>query len=1056
MLSLFIQLQAELDAVSCQHKPKSSVGTNNGLVIPESCFSPLRRVRRVASSLVVLPWSPDEAHVALSPSMDVLVDRSVLDKEPFCTLFVVHAEAAKETYGRRSTKSEVHISRKEFEDIDALGPAQAWLALAFASSEEEGGNIVDTSQVTDDLLNVYVQFHWRLHSISERHANDYLYNERKRRGFRFSLGKCTKRGRRVSPPGDPRENGEPSLSIPRRTRVEAATVSAKKKRATSEVGTFSTGPNASADRSSHTPNPAKEKKTRKKKKDKLAQGPTAPLRTQPSRPASHRDNLSRMMIQETDVVMNLRRGRDLGLDHSPKESLSDSGPVSLKKVKNVSSDTSQDKKASTSTEAIPMEVADTVVMRKNPPPTASTRTVKKPTLPRKPKKTRPKNLKAAGDLEPQVAKRRRSNDGSAMPVVSTEAAPDKANQGTYHVWSIHDSREDVVAGSSSSMEKTSGKWSRKDSAPPPQRTSDPHTPMDMSSDSRPVVPLPSTSKAKTAGTRLAPPAPALDTSVPRTPEDVESLLREAAFEAQTLLRAANEPRATVWEHEEEEDSSDDEDELDVPLKLLVAKAQASSKDSTTPGPSKPTVPSTLKIPSTLPVPQSLPKLPLYGYPPMWAQSRQEVCESFDWFRSYQGGVYFIHDMVKGYLLSAFSASRDIFHHRGKLIISHGGGRGAESTHKNLSDTPLHASDQLAEDRSVRALLKTMELKRPMVLIIDDKYNLFPFDLASRNCTYAVLGFYRIAHAWAEKQSARGVEGQVVVRYKFAFQWCQEQGDPWWWNSAGANYDPSNPPLLANILNDPSRQNAMPSITQTYPICNTCAQASPQVFAEGWMCLKPTCATFFTLNNIAAPPYLSYSDNFLQPVPFSWENLGDMRPPIPSPNPENGIATGRHSCRGALLTNYFSQNTGEEYHYVAGTENTVPWNEAPAAVEGARKLINERMKQALNNDYHFNEVLSAGYMEKQKMAFHSDAERGLGPTVASLSLGASAYMHFRQHAHFVKELPKDCSREVLSLYLKHGDVVVMEGADIQKYYEHTVVPLNFRIAATARFIDNSGH
>ena len=37
------------------------------------------------------------------------------------------------------------------------------------------------------------------------------------------------------------------------------------------------------------------------------------------------------------------------------------------------------------------------------------------------------------------------------------------------------------------------------------------------------------------------------------------------------------------------------------------------------------------------------------------QSRQEVCESFDWFRSYQSGVYHANGLVKGYLLSAFSA-----------------------------------------------------------------------------------------------------------------------------------------------------------------------------------------------------------------------------------------------------------------------------------------------------------------------------------------------------------------------------------------------------------------
>jgi hypothetical protein len=64
--------------------------------------------------------------------------------------------------------------------------------------------------------------------------------------------------------------------------------------------------------------------------------------------------------------------------------------------------------------------------------------------------------------------------------------------------------------------------------------------------------------------------------------------------------------------------------------------------------------------------------------------------------------------------------------------------------------------------------------------------------------YVVLGFYRIAHAWgnvfwspgsltasslfsfiaAESQSASNERGRVV-RYKFAFQWCESQGEPWW-------------------------------------------------------------------------------------------------------------------------------------------------------------------------------------------------------------------------------------------------------------------------------------
>ena len=59
--------------------------------------------------------------------------------------------------------------------------------------------------------------------------------------------------------------------------------------------------------------------------------------------------------------------------------------------------------------------------------------------------------------------------------------------------------------------------------------------------------------------------------------------------------------------------------------------------------------------------------------------------------------------------------------------------------------------------------------------------------------------------------------------------------------------------------------------------------------------------------------------------------------------------------------------GEPYQYVGGTANTVTWDQAPRAVISARELILQRMKQALGIDGGFNEVLSAAYMEKQKMA-----------------------------------------------------------------------------------------
>ncbi|KAF8265233.1 hypothetical protein EI94DRAFT_364661 [Lactarius quietus] len=164
-------------------------------------------------------------------------------------------------------------------------------------------------------------------------------------------------------------------------------------------------------------------------------------------------------------------------------------------------------------------------------------------------------------------------------------------------------------------------------------------------------------------------------------------------------------------------------------------------------------------------------------PPIWAESRQEVCESLDSFRSFQGGVYHIHDVAKGYLLGGHSSSRDIFHHGGRLIISHGGGK-AEALHsRNRCLEVRGPGDQLEDDRSVRALLNNYECRRPLVLLADDNYRLFPFDLTARGYTYVVLGLYWITHAWAERQQVN--RDHDVVRYKFVFQWCQGQGDPWW-------------------------------------------------------------------------------------------------------------------------------------------------------------------------------------------------------------------------------------------------------------------------------------
>ncbi|KAF9501944.1 hypothetical protein BDN71DRAFT_1407155 [Pleurotus eryngii] len=571
--------------------------------------------------------------------------------------------------------------------------------------------------------------------------------------------------------------------------------------------------------------------------------------------------------------------------------------------------------------------------------------------------------------------------------------------------------------------------------------------------------------------------------------------------------------------------------------------------------------------------QSAPKPCLQIKPPLWAVSRQEVCESFDWFRSYQGGVYHANGFAKGYLLSAFAASRDIFHHGGQIIISHGGGKW-ESQHMTRGQVETHlADDQLAQDKSVRALIANYNSKRPLVLLIDDKYALFPFDLSASGITYAVLGFYFISDYWAEYQKASNERGRVV-RYKFAFQWCSNQGIPWWLHPNASASPSTHADQGSTILYQYVKQER---------ICLRCQTHSPSVYTQ-WMCLKPDCSAFWINQHGKSPSEdcLTYNDKFLKlaPEPPCPYRSVDLIPQQPQPHPTDGITTdyvytrgwrcpscnrlacrskweqwdcpscgwslpvqgrtrqaselrgikmdvgfydhaitngsgitqgpsvsymsnggqghyqafelphqrGRiiiihgclpfgnvdadhifeeyqkhassgqlpfrrwplraHKLRGTMLTHYFSQNAGAPYQYVGGADNTIPFENVPV-VSKARDLIQARLRQALNIQIEFNEVLSCAYMCKQKMAFHSDAEKGLGPIVAGLSLGAPALMHFRPCSRFEPDVNKRGT--ILSLILRHGDILLMDGSEVQQFYEHTVVPANFRIAATARLI-----
>lgn len=79
----------------------------------------------------------------------------------------------------------------------------------------------------------------------------------------------------------------------------------------------------------------------------------------------------------------------------------------------------------------------------------------------------------------------------------------------------------------------------------------------------------------------------------------------------------------------------------------------------------------------------------------------------------------------------------------------------------------------------------------------------------------------------------------------------------------------------------------------------------------------------------------------------------------------------HNCTSSFSTaqsdiNEQSRPAGEPYKYVSGTQQTVPLDETAPAVRDALKLIQERAALVLGHQPELNEVLSAGYIESQRM------------------------------------------------------------------------------------------
>ncbi|EED12933.1 hypothetical protein TSTA_054450 [Talaromyces stipitatus ATCC 10500] len=203
-----------------------------------------------------------------------------------------------------------------------------------------------------------------------------------------------------------------------------------------------------------------------------------------------------------------------------------------------------------------------------------------------------------------------------------------------------------------------------------------------------------------------------------------------------------------------------------------------------------------------------------------------------------------------------------------------------------------------------------------------------------------------------------------------------------------------------------------------------------------------------------------------------------------------------------LTKSFAANFGMPYKYVLSVRSK-GFDEAPAEVILGLDRLKWATDQVAGKEASGpNELLALGYLEKMAMGFHDDGEDSLGPTIATLSLGANATMKFRlkdqyfrgssrshvlvaddavlpgcenyeerkelkaqrnageltkdeyskHRMRLAKAVTKNEGSSLITLDLRHGDMVVMHGSLLQKYYEHSVESKGkLRFALTSRHV-----
>ena len=139
----------------------------------------------------------------------------------------------------------------------------------------------------------------------------------------------------------------------------------------------------------------------------------------------------------------------------------------------------------------------------------------------------------------------------------------------------------------------------------------------------------------------------------------------------------------------------------------------------------------------------------HGYPEVWAESRQALCETLPYFKKPQGGCYQNDGHVYGFLFDNVGHCREYLDDN-VIICRAGGGMEPDG-----SGGMVQRKHQSLKEAQVKAVTNEMAHHNPVIVICGNR-NVGA--LCKMPHQYCALGWYKPVLVWSEKTAGQGWKG----------------------------------------------------------------------------------------------------------------------------------------------------------------------------------------------------------------------------------------------------------------------------------------------------------